>query len=165
MFQTGMRILVNLGLSILVISIAASAFLVDRLLEVGLPRTLSWLGWPFIVAGTGLLLWAVVVLAREGGATGAPTDPTKTLVDSGPYAWLRNPIYAGDGVLIFGLALLTGSPTLLLYDLLFLLAIDQYLRRVEEPGLQRRFGEDYAVYSRAVPRWLARISGARREDG
>jgi len=27
----------------------------------------------------------------------------------------------------------------------------------EEPGLERRFGEDYRRYKRAVPRWIPRL--------
>jgi protein-S-isoprenylcysteine O-methyltransferase Ste14 len=155
-----MNMLINLGLSILVIGFVASAFVVDRVLGISSPGHSS-LGWPFMFAGAGLLLWAFVVLAREGGATGAPTDPTRSLVVTGPYAGIRNPMYAGGAVLLFGLAFLRKSPTLLFYDLVFLLAVDQYLRRVEEPGLERRFGEAYAAYKDAAPRWLPTIAGRR----
>jgi uncharacterized protein (DUF433 family) len=36
-----------------------------------------------------------------------------------------------------------------------------YIRFVEEPGLARRFGEDYEEYRRNVPRWAPRAHGRR----
>jgi protein-S-isoprenylcysteine O-methyltransferase Ste14 len=32
-----------------------------------------------------------------------------------------------------------------------------YMPLVEEPGLKRRFGEDYETYAANVPRWLPRL--------
>jgi protein-S-isoprenylcysteine O-methyltransferase Ste14 len=151
----------NLGLSALVILLADSAFMLDRTLGINLPAGFSWLGWPMIVAGSGIILWSVISLLRYSEATGAPGDPTKKLVRSGPYLKVRNPIYAADGVLLIGLAFLTGSVVLIGYDILYLLAIDFYVRRFEEPGLEKRFGQDYQAYKTSVPRWLPRLSSGQ----
>ena len=147
----------NLVLSGIAISIVYSAFLLDRLLPFRLPKALALAGWPVLVIGTSVILWAVVNLARFSGATGAPGDPTKKLVVKGPFAWLRNPIYGADAMIILGLAFLTGSPFLLLYDLLYVLGIDLNVRAVEEPAMERRFGDEYARYKEVVPRWFPRI--------
>jgi len=42
---------------------------------------------------------------------------------------------------------------------LFGAGIDAYVRRVEEPRLEQRFGEEYAVCKRDVPRWIPRWPG------
>jgi protein-S-isoprenylcysteine O-methyltransferase Ste14 len=49
------------------------------------------------------------------------------------------------------IALLPGNVTIVVPALLLLL-----VEGPEEPGLERRFGEAYRVYKRAVPRWLPR---------
>jgi protein-S-isoprenylcysteine O-methyltransferase Ste14 len=121
------------------------------------------LAWPLILSGTILILWAVIDLARESGSTGAPFDPTRHLVSSGPYAWLRNPIYAGDIALLYGLAFITRSPGLLLCTILFMLGIDTFVRRVEEPNTEKRLGEVYRRYKKTVPRWLPRIVDGGRD--
>lgn len=150
-------VVLNLGLSGIAISIAYTAFLLDRILTLRLPNVLALVAWPLLVFGTSIILWAVVLLARYAGATGAPGDPTKKLVAKGPFAWVRNPIYGADAIIIMGLAFLTGSPSMLLYDLLYVLGMDIYVRVVEEPALERRFGEAYARYKEAVPRWFPGI--------
>jgi protein-S-isoprenylcysteine O-methyltransferase Ste14 len=40
-----------------------------------------------------------------------------------------------------------------LYAALLTFSIDVYLTYVEEPGLEKRFGDDYRAYRAAVPRW------------
>jgi protein-S-isoprenylcysteine O-methyltransferase Ste14 len=104
--------------------------------------------------GAALILWAAYTLLRHSGSTGAPGDPTRRLVTAGPYRWTRNPIYLGDGLLILGMAFFGRSPSLLLLDLVYLAGIDGYVRRVEEPAVERRFGRAYLAYRKDVPRWI-----------
>jgi protein-S-isoprenylcysteine O-methyltransferase Ste14 len=33
-----------------------------------------------------------------------------------------------------------------------------YIPLIEEPGLDQRFGEDYHLYKRHVPRWIPRVT-------
>ncbi len=33
-----------------------------------------------------------------------------------------------------------------------------YIPLIEEPGLARRFGDDYRLYKNNVPRWLPRLT-------
>ena len=42
--------------------------------------------------------------------------------------------------------------------LVFFLLNTIYLIRVEEPALERRFGEDYRRYKANVPRWIPRVA-------
>jgi len=159
------KIILNLGLSTLAILLAYSAFLLDRIFRVSLPDGITWLGWPLISAGTAIILWSVFSLVKNSQATGAPGDPTKELVRSGPYSRVRNPIYAADGLIILGLAFLTASPALIIYDTIYILAIDRYVDRIEEPALEKRFGPVYAVYKASVPRWFPRLLAERGSEG
>jgi protein-S-isoprenylcysteine O-methyltransferase Ste14 len=49
------------------------------------------------------------------------------------------------------------SPLLLGWALVFFLLNTLYFIFIEEPGLERRFGEDYRKYKAAVPRWVAML--------
>jgi protein-S-isoprenylcysteine O-methyltransferase Ste14 len=105
----------------------------------------------------GLLAYRTIALfATVGRGTLAPWDPTRKLVVEGPYRRVRNPMISGVMAILLGEAVGLGSPPLLIWFALFFTVNAVYMPLVEEPGLARRFGDDYAVYKRNVPRWLPR---------
>jgi protein-S-isoprenylcysteine O-methyltransferase Ste14 len=109
--------------------------------------------------GIGVLLVArtIALFARVGRGTLAPWDPTSRLVVCGPYRRVRNPMISGVLFMLLGEATLLGSPPLLAWFGTVLAVNAVYIPLLEEPGLRRRFGEDYAVYCAHVPRWLPRL--------
>ena len=133
-------LLINILLSIIVIGIA---FSLDKCWPFLLPKALTITAWPLIAVGSILILLAAITLARHGGSTGAPGDPTRDIVTIGPYQCIRNPIYLGDGILILGLALLARSPSMFISCIFYMIMIDAFVRKVEEPATERRFGEEY----------------------
>ena len=114
------------------------------------------LGAALIGAGFALWLWTVRLFARLGGGTLAPWDPPRHLVVEGPYRHVRNPMITAVLTVLAGEAALFGSPPLLIWFGLFFAANYVGFRVYEEPGLERRFGEEYEAYRRNVPRWLPR---------
>jgi protein-S-isoprenylcysteine O-methyltransferase Ste14 len=118
---------------------------------------LAALGTALIAAGLALIGWTVRLLARIGRGTLAPWDPTARLVIAGPYRHVRNPMISGVLAVILGEAALLGSLALLAWAAGVFAVNAVYLPLVEEPGLRRRFGEEYERYRAAVPRWLPRL--------
>ena len=114
------------------------------------------IGAALIAAGLALWLWTVRLFARVGRGTLAPWDPTRRLVVEGPYRHVRNPMISAVATVLLGEALLLGSTELLMWFALFLAINTAYFALVEEPGLERRFGDEYRKYRRTVPRWLPR---------
>jgi len=55
-------------------------------------------------------------------------------------------------------SLLFGSWLIVVWMFAFFLIHGVYLARMEEPGLEHRFGEDYRRYKANVPRWIPRVS-------
>ena len=96
-------------------------------------------------------------LARIGRGTLAPWDPTRQLVAAGPYRHVRNPMISAVLAVLIGEALVFASASLGLYAAIFFAINWLYFVLHEEPGLERRFGESYRRYKRAVPRWLPRF--------
>jgi protein-S-isoprenylcysteine O-methyltransferase Ste14 len=121
----------------------------------------GWLAIPggaLIVAGLVLWAWTVGLFATVGEGTLAPWDPTRKLVVRGPYRHVRNPMITGVIAILLGEAALLGSLSLLAWALGFFVVNAIYIPLAEEPGLVRRFGDDYLRYRENVPRWLPRPS-------
>ena len=121
-----------------------------------LPPTPWLLGLLPLLGGIGLYLWCAGAFTFVGKGTPAPIDAPMFLVRSGPYQWVRNPMYLGVLAIIVGQAILFRSVALLGYALLVFVAVHLFVVFVEEPSLRRQFSESYAAYLSAVPRWLPR---------
>jgi protein-S-isoprenylcysteine O-methyltransferase Ste14 len=113
-------------------------------------------GLTLIAAGLALWIWTVRLLARIGRGTLAPWDPTRRLVVAGPYRYVRNPMISAVLCVVLGEAALFGSPALLVWFGAFFAINCVGFLVYEEPGLVRRFGDEYREYRRNVPRWLPR---------
>lgn len=110
-------------------------------------------------AGLALFTWCVVLFARVGRGTLAPWDPTKRLVVVGPYRHVRNPMIAGVCTMLAGEALFSHSARIGYWLLLFVAINQAYFLLLEEPLLLAKFGDEYARYRAAVPRWVPRRHG------
>ena len=112
---------------------------------------------PVLVVGIGVMLWALLHFALAKG-TPVPFNPPRRLVTSGPYAYVRNPMYAGAFIALIGVGFLLRSIALIfgLVPLLILI-INWLLRAVEEPELEKRLGDDYLQYKHRKPRFIPRI--------
>jgi protein-S-isoprenylcysteine O-methyltransferase Ste14 len=114
--------------------------------------------WGFVagvalaVAGEALRFWGCGHLRKN-----------KDVISSGPYAYVRNPLYVGTLLIIVGFCVAAGN-AVVLYGLLpaALLAFFVYYtpkkERVESDRLRRRFGARFDDYHDAVPGYLPRIT-------
>jgi protein-S-isoprenylcysteine O-methyltransferase Ste14 len=116
------------------------------------------MGVLLISAGLIVVLDAFVRFALQGIGTPAPVFPTRRLVISGSYRYVRNPMYIAVVSIILGQALLFGNSQLLIYGLFFWLATHLFVCFYEEPTLRRTFPEDYAAFTAHVPRWIPRLT-------
>jgi len=110
---------------------------------------------PFCV-GVILYFWCAGAFTFIGRGTPAPIDAPVFLVRSGPYRWVRNPMYIGVLSVLIGEAILFHSLPLVWCALLAGIVVHLFVVFYEEPSLRRRFGESYETYLRTVPRWLPR---------
>ena len=88
-----------------------------------------------------------------------PIDPPRRLIVQGPHRVVRNPMYLAVLSLVVGWAVLFRSLAILGYGAGLALAFHLFVLLVEEPTLQRQFGEDYRRYCAEVRRW---VPGRRR---
>jgi protein-S-isoprenylcysteine O-methyltransferase Ste14 len=106
-----------------------------------------------VLAGMGLRAWAAGFAGRH---TRSENIEGARLATSGPYAYVRNPIYLGSVVLGFGMVLLIGDRRLFVPCALTFLALYFGLIPAEEEFLSEKFPDEYPVYCRNVPRFLPR---------
>jgi len=111
-----------------------------------------------IAAGLLVLLESFWRFAARGLGTPAPVLPTRRLVVSGLYRYVRNPMYLAVVATIAGQALLLGSVRLLEYGALVWGAFSLFVLLYEEPTLEATYGAEYEAFRRNVPRWIPRLS-------
>ena len=115
------------------------------------------LGWILAAGGGALAAACVAVFATRGKGTPAPFDPPRRFVATGPYRYVRNPMYVGAVGVMSGVGLVVGSPAILVLAIVFWALSCVFVLLYEEPDLERRFGESYAEYRGNVGRWIPRL--------
>jgi protein-S-isoprenylcysteine O-methyltransferase Ste14 len=122
-------------------------------------------GWPlqavgvlFIAAGALVLLDSFARFALQGLGTPAPVFPTRHLVVTGLYRYVRNPMYLAVVSVILGQGLLLGSIPVLAYGAVVWLAMHLFVLLYEEPTLHAAFGGEYGKFCASVPRWIPRVT-------
>ena len=128
----------------------------------GQPLALRILGAAVLAAGAALVLETTARFAFQGRGTPAPWAPPERFVVRGSYRLTRNPMYVGVIALIVGQALLLGREILFAWAAVAWLLFHLFVVLEEEPGLRRRFGEEYEAYCARVRRWLPSPSSSRR---
>jgi protein-S-isoprenylcysteine O-methyltransferase Ste14 len=137
------------------------AFLIPWLLadpDVTGPLWLRWIG--AVVGAMGLLglLECFARFALVGLGTPAPVAPTKHLVVSGLYRYVRNPMYVTVLGIVLAQAMWFASLSILGYAMLVWLTVHLFVAFYEEPTLRRTYGDEYRTYCENVGRWIPRAS-------
>ena len=122
------------------------------------PLSLMTLISGFFLVGLGLYILGRTarLFASIGRGTLAPWAPTQSLVVVGMYRHVRNPMITGVLISLLGESLAFMSVPILAWSVFFFLGNHVYFIKSEEPGLLKRFGQDYLVYTENVPRWIPR---------
>ncbi|MEQ8789901.1 MAG: isoprenylcysteine carboxylmethyltransferase family protein [Pirellulaceae bacterium] len=149
----GLRLLGLLGVASLVVYVARPEWMTWS--QLALPPLLRWMGVPAGVCGWLLMLW----MFRHLGMNITDTVVTRaehTLVTTGPYRWIRHPLYSAMLLLVAGASLLSANWLVPLIGVAaFVLLVIR--TRKEEANLVARFGDAYRDYmartGRFMPHW------------
>lgn len=116
------------------------------------------IGGLLITAGALVLLDSFARFALQGLGTPAPVFPTRHLVITGLYRYVRNPMYVAVIATIAGQAMIFGSLHVLEYGVLVWLGFHLFVIAYEEPKLRSSFGPEYERFCAGVPRWIPRLT-------
>jgi protein-S-isoprenylcysteine O-methyltransferase Ste14 len=121
-----------------------------------LPAWLRWLGVGLAGAGFALLQWSHLALGRNWSDQPRITRGQQ-LVQTGPYRWIRHPMYTSF-LLILGSTLLITANWLAGGLWIAATGLDAAHRiRYEERAMRLRFGEAYRDYQRRTGRLTPRL--------
>jgi protein-S-isoprenylcysteine O-methyltransferase Ste14 len=131
--------------------VAAQVALVALMLVISVPWHLNPASMAFAIAGVAMAFW-VLLHNRLGNFNIQPAiKPTARLITSGPYRWLRHPMYVSLLLIMAAIAFqLPGGLMALLW--LLLAGVLNAKASLEERLLEQRWPE-YRDYRRRTPRW------------
>jgi len=120
------------------------------------PLTLL-IGFAVALIGELIRFWGVSWAGSETRTTGGVGGTF--LIISGPFAYVRNPLYVGNILLYLGLGIMSFAlfPYLQIVAILFFLVQYYFIVREEEKYLREKFKDDYNDYCKNVPAFLPRL--------
>ncbi|MEJ5261466.1 MAG: isoprenylcysteine carboxylmethyltransferase family protein [Ignavibacterium sp.] len=121
------------------------------------------IGFIIAIIGEAIRLWGVSWAGSETRTTGKVGGTF--LIISGPFAYVRNPLYVGNILIYLGLGIMSFAlfPYLQIIALLFFIFQYYLIVKAEEEYLFNTFGDQYKKYFNNVPRFLPRLT-AYRDD-
>ena len=134
-----------------------AAILVDRLLN--LPHLLPEgaklpVSIPIIAVGLAVSAWSVFHFLKVKG-TPVPFNPPPKVVNTGPYQYARNPMLTGVFLFLFGIGFIVNSVSLVFFFTPLYALINVWeLKKIEEPELIKRLGDEYIEYRRHTPMFI-----------
>ncbi len=140
-----------------------AALAIGLLIEFFLPTSILDITWlephqrliGTAISACGFILLTFCMMEFRKARTNVPTNlPANTIVDSGPFAWSRNPIYVALTLVYLGIAIAAKSAWIfgLIVPVLVIMRYGVIAR--EEVYLARKFGEAYLAYKERVRRWF-----------
>ena len=129
-----------------------------------------WMEWSAL-AIPDLVRWGAAAIAlltvpavgwvlRSLGTNVSPTVLTKDsqyLVSTGPYRWIRHPLYTTGITVFLAIGVMAANWFMLSVSLITLIAIRIAVIPLEESALVERFGDDYRNYRRGTGSLLPRL--------
>lgn len=104
--------------------------------------------------GILLVVFGFLLRIASRGYKSEHSQNSQSLVDSGPYALMRNPMYLGTFLIGIGVSLVIFSWWVgLVFSFVFLLIYILQIKK-EEAILLKRFGDEYKRYCQITPRFF-----------
>ena len=142
-----------------VLALTCLGFLISpRWIEFGKVNLSVWMrlmGAPVAALGLLLFAWMFHHLGSNVTSTSMPRS-NATLVTSGPYRWIRHPMYTAALILVAGAALLTANLVVIVGGVMMFLLLAAR-SGVEEERLVEKFGEAYVAYQGRTGRFFPRL--------
>jgi protein-S-isoprenylcysteine O-methyltransferase Ste14 len=121
-------------------------------------------GFTLLMIGECLRFWGVSIAGAETRTTG--TVGGTYLITTGPFAFVRNPLYVGNMLVYTGVGVMSWAvfPWLLLVAIAWFFVQYSLIITGEEEYLRLRFGQEFASYCREVRRFVPRLTPYRPAD-
>lgn len=104
-------------------------------------------GMPVILLGEAVRIWSHGYLRKA-----------RKLATSGPYAFVRNPLYVGNFLIGFGFCIIFWQPWMIVLYIAGFYLFYWVTVRGEEQRLLYKFKDQYEAYVKHVPRFIPRLT-------
>jgi protein-S-isoprenylcysteine O-methyltransferase Ste14 len=135
----------------------ATSFFTRWRVRAGYPLAILFL---YLASPTPLAIALGAAIAAAGlllrGAAAGHLRKLETLTTSGPYAWMRNPLYFGSALLAAGFAVAGHSLWAALVLAAYFGTFYPVVMNKEEGELRERYGVAFIEYAKRVPIFLPR---------
>ena len=115
-----------------------------NILIVPLPDWTHWLGMALGIISLAQQIWVHITLQKNWSAA-KESGSEDLLITSGPYSWVRHPLYMALILLLFGLSLVSGFSPFILLAMLSIPFFNNTARK-EEAIMIQQFGDEYRKY-------------------
>lgn len=115
------------------------------------------------ITGLAVRFWAVGHAHYETRAT--RSVGASRLVTSGPFGYVRNPLYISNILLYTGFAVMANLLWLIVATALWFFIQYTLIVSREEEFLEKEFGAEYDEYRKNVPRFLPRLTAYGKGGG
>jgi protein-S-isoprenylcysteine O-methyltransferase Ste14 len=123
--------------------------------KIGLPDWIRWLGVAIGVLCVAMIYW----LFSSIGSGISPTSATRkqhTLVTSGPYRWVRHPLYTVGSSMFIAFGMMADNWFIAALGVLAFIAMASRTPK-EEANLIEKFGDEYREYMKRTGRFLPKL--------
>ena len=119
-----------------------------------------WVLGPLVALVGQSLRFYVLGLVPEGTSGQGSVIEASVLNTRGPYAYVRNPLYVGNLLIVLGLLIVAHDPWVALVGLAFFFGEYFFIIRAEEAFLRQKFGASFDAWCSEVRRWVPRLTAA-----
>ena len=123
--------------------------------KIGLPDWVRWLGVGIAIINDGLLYW----LFSSIGSGISPTSATRRehkLSTSGPYRWVRHPLYTVGTILFISFGIMADNWFIVAMGVVAFIVMAIRTPK-EETNLIEKFGDEYREYMKQTGRFLPKL--------
>lgn len=113
----------------------------------------TYFGLVFVFLGIVLNLWADSLFTKTKTMV-KPNQLPAVLLQKGPFAFSRHPMYLGMALILFGSAIFFGTISTFLPVLIFVLLMEKKFIPLEEKNLEKVFGKNFFEYKKKVRKWI-----------
>jgi protein-S-isoprenylcysteine O-methyltransferase Ste14 len=125
--------------------------------KIGLPEWVRWLG---VMLGVAVVLGIYWLFSSIGSGI-TPTSATRKeheLVTTGPYRWVRHPLYTIGSSMFIAFGMIADNWFVMLLGILAFFAMASRTPK-EEANLIEKFGDEYREYMKHTGRYLPKLGG------
>ena len=124
--------------------------------SIALPSPLRWLGAAMGVGVVPSVYWVLKTIGSNVSET-VLTKDNHQLVTSGPYRWVRHPLYVVGICLFLSIGLMAANAFILVWTGAVAVAVRVVVVPREESALVAKFGDDYTRYRSGTGALLPRL--------